>query len=259
MSRTHTGKRVTPTLSVLVVILVLALGVRLGLILASGVMIDGDEAVVGLQALHILRDGERPIFFYGQAYMGSLEAYLAAGVFAVSGGPSPMALRIVPLAFALLLVGTTYLLARRVWDVPTALLAALFAACPPLYVAVWTVKARGGFVETLFFGVLLLLLASELWGDRQTRGSGRWGTWLALGVVAGLGFWVNGMIVYYLLAIAPFIAWTVVRAPSWGARGLLLAIVGHWWAWRRCWSTTLSTALPRLASSSAAVRGMSPR
>ncbi len=220
------ASRLPRPLILLTGILIVALGVRLALILASGVMIDGDEAVVGLQALHILRDGERPIFYYGQAYMGSLEAYLAAGVFALAGGPSRLALRVVPLGCALLLVGATYLLARRVWDTPTALMAALFAACPPLYVLVWTVKARGGFVETLLFGVVLLLLTSILMDEHVKHYSSRWGTWLAFGGLAGMAFWVNGMIAFYVLAIVPFVVWTVWRFPIWAARGLGVAALG---------------------------------
>ncbi len=35
---------------------------------------DSDEATMGLMALHINTRGEHPIFFYGQNYMGALEA-----------------------------------------------------------------------------------------------------------------------------------------------------------------------------------------
>jgi len=201
-------------------IVALAVGARLYLILTSGALMDGDEALVGLQALHILRDGERPVFFYGQSYMGSLEAYLAAAVFAV-WGPSALALRAVPLTFAACLVVITYALAQRLGDRVSATVAALCAACPALYVAVWTVKARGGFVETLFLGLLLLLLTCSL-VERQ----GGLGRWLALGVLAGLAFWVSGMIVYYLLACAPFLLWSAARAPRWGTRGLIVATLG---------------------------------
>ena len=45
---------------------------------------NSDEAVVALMARHILQ-GERPIFFYGQAYMGSADAYLVATGFWVFG------------------------------------------------------------------------------------------------------------------------------------------------------------------------------
>ena len=35
---------------------------------------NSDEAVVGLMAKHISQ-GARPVFFYGQVYMGSLDAF----------------------------------------------------------------------------------------------------------------------------------------------------------------------------------------
>ena len=68
-----------------------------GILLYVGVVsFDSDEAVVGLMARHILQ-GARPIFFYGQAYMGSLDAYLVAGAFALLG-ESVLAVRVVQLA-----------------------------------------------------------------------------------------------------------------------------------------------------------------
>src|SRR5690348_6499925 len=42
---------------------------------------DSDEATFGLMARHISERGAHPIFFYGQNYMGAVEAYLAAGAF----------------------------------------------------------------------------------------------------------------------------------------------------------------------------------
>ena len=60
--------------------------------------LDADESIVGLMAMHIAEGREFPVFFYGQHYLGALESYLAAMGFAV-WGPSPMALRLVPLVF----------------------------------------------------------------------------------------------------------------------------------------------------------------
>ena len=57
---------------------------KLGLLAAGSVPFNGDEAIVALMARHILQ-GERPVFFYGQAYMGSLDAWLIAGLFATKG------------------------------------------------------------------------------------------------------------------------------------------------------------------------------
>ena len=64
--------------------LLLALLLRLWLVTHAGGVVNGDEALVGIQAQHILR-GERPTYFYGQVYMGSLEAYLIALLFALFG------------------------------------------------------------------------------------------------------------------------------------------------------------------------------
>ena len=44
-----------------------------------------DTATVGWMGLNILQHGERPLFFYGQTYFGSLEAYLAALLFSLFG------------------------------------------------------------------------------------------------------------------------------------------------------------------------------
>src|SRR5260370_14320206 len=46
---------------------------------------DSDESTMGLMALHIAYRGEHPTFFYGQNYMGSLEAYLGAVFFHLFG------------------------------------------------------------------------------------------------------------------------------------------------------------------------------
>src|SRR3989304_10492126 len=64
--------------------IVVAVGLKMSLLAAGSVPFNADEAVVALMARHILQ-GERPIFFYGQAYMGSLDAWLTALGFAVFG------------------------------------------------------------------------------------------------------------------------------------------------------------------------------
>jgi 4-amino-4-deoxy-L-arabinose transferase-like glycosyltransferase len=136
----HRASRVALPLALGIALLVRAL-----LIARAPGILDGDEALVGIQAERIAAGTEHPlpVFFYGQPYMGALEAYLAAGLFRLVG-PSVPALRLVPLFFALLLVALTYELARRVAGRPAASVAALLAALPPLYVGVWSVKARGG-------------------------------------------------------------------------------------------------------------------
>src|SRR5215469_13843971 len=118
----------------------LAILVRVWLIVHTHGVMAGDEMEVGLQAEHILR-GERPVYYFGQPYMGSLEAYLAAFIFLFTGPAVwamrletiPMSLLMVYLAwrFAAVLAETAHLSARLKTTFMT--IAALVAAFPPLY------------------------------------------------------------------------------------------------------------------------------
>src|SRR5258708_2280431 len=155
--------------------LLLALAARIFLVARSHAMLDGDEALIGIQAESILR-GARPFYFYSQPYMGSLEAYLAAALFRVFG-PSAWALRAVPLLLALPLVYLTWRLAHEL--LPTrakttpllAGLAALFAAAPPLYDAVAELRTWGGQIEIYVVTLALLLSTVEL--TRRLRAGAR--------------------------------------------------------------------------------------
>ena len=75
------------------VIITLGVALKAALLVYGVVPFNSDEAIVALMARHILR-GERPTFFYGQAYMGSLDAWLVAGAFSLLG-ESVLAIRVV--------------------------------------------------------------------------------------------------------------------------------------------------------------------
>jgi 4-amino-4-deoxy-L-arabinose transferase-like glycosyltransferase len=209
------------------------------LLAADVVPFNSDEAVVGLMARHILRAGERPTFFYGQAYMGSLDAWLVAGAFALLG-ESVTAIRV---AQATLFAGTlvmTYLLARRCalseWG---ARVAALLMALPPVMVTLYTTVSLGGYGETLLLGTTALALALRLAGDYALYPlRERLVAWMALGLVGGLAFWVLGQAAVYLLPAAILLAWRL-RAGAyrrWRAwRGVVVAAIAFvaasspWW------------------------------
>src|SRR5262249_2874400 len=124
---------------------------RILIVVRSHAMIDGDEALVGIQPEHILQ-GERPLYYYGQVSMGSLETYGIAGLFRLFG-PSAWALRAVPILLSPLLVYLTWRLARALLPKGArttpflAGLAALFAALPPLYDATIELRTWGGQIE----------------------------------------------------------------------------------------------------------------
>ncbi|MGH2525074.1 MAG: hypothetical protein ACRDH2_21400, partial [Anaerolineales bacterium] len=121
----------------LLAILLVAIVLKAGLLLAGVVPFNADEAVVGLMARHILL-GERPIFFYGQAYLGSLDAWLVAGAFALLG-QSVLAIRLVQIVLYLGTIATTYWLGLRIYaNRWIARAAALFLAVPTVLVTLYT-------------------------------------------------------------------------------------------------------------------------
>lgn len=214
--------------------LVTALIMRGLILLADAVPFNADEAVVALMAKHILA-GERPVFFYGQAYMGSLDAWLVALAFALLG-PSVAAIRLVQTALYIGLIATTYLLGRCfLRDEWAARAAALVIAFPPVLLTLYTTASLGGYSETLLLGNVLLLLGHRLaYEDRE-----RWGRWLLFGLLAGLGFWTFGLILVYLVPLAVFLLVRGWRVWKVGAQGLapLLAGLGFvigsspWWGY----------------------------
>jgi hypothetical protein len=192
----------------LLVALILAVIARAYLVVRTNAMLDGDEALVGIQAERILH-GQYPTYFYAQPYMGSLEAYIAAALFRLFG-PSAWALRAVPVALSLLLVYLTWRLARALLPSTSrtasllAGLAALFAAAPPLYDAVAELRTWGGQIEVYVITVALLLVTVELARRLWARAGAfelAW-RWVLLGVLAGLGIWINPLVSYALLTCA---------------------------------------------------------
>ncbi len=170
---------------------------RLALLLGPYSEIDADEAIVGLMALNIR---ELPVFYWDQYYLGSLEAFAAAGVFALIG-PSDAALKSVPAVFSLVFTALVYVSARRAFGVGPALLAALYLAIPPSFFALWSVKARGGYAELLMLGQLFLFLCQVLADATNPR---RWLAAMA-GIAAGLALWTHPLALVYLAAGGTFL------------------------------------------------------
>ncbi|HEV7236176.1 MAG TPA: hypothetical protein VGN15_08355, partial [Ktedonobacteraceae bacterium] len=201
-------------LSPLWLCLLVALLIRIWLIYHTHGVIDGDEAYVGIQAEHILH-GEHPIYFYGQAYMGSLEAYLMAVLFAIAG-PSVWMLRAEPILLSLLVVWLTWKFAGALAEAaqlpPFAsrmfkTMAALFAAIPPLYDTVLELRTLGGYIETFVLMLLLLLSAHQLtrrWHAGATKKELAL-RWTGIGFIVGVGLWVNPLIAPAVTAAAIWI------------------------------------------------------
>jgi 4-amino-4-deoxy-L-arabinose transferase-like glycosyltransferase len=197
--------------------LLLLLGAVLRLwMLAHGVpAMDSDEAAFGLMALHIPR-GDWSVFMWGQPYMGTFETFCIAPFLAIFG-PSALSLRLGPLALGLIFIATTYLRASRIYSRRVGLYtAALLSVGSPFFV-VLSVRAYGGYVETLLFGNLLLLLALA---GKTSHGQSTWMAALT-GLVSGLALWTDLLVVPYI-AVASLVFWWQRRADVRGQAGLAL-------------------------------------
>lgn len=99
-----------------------------------------DETNVGLMSLRVM-DGEFPVFFFGQSFMGSLEAFLAGSLFQFIG-PSPLTLELLPVILSILFLVFLYLLAKTFFGYKTALITIALLSIPPLFLMRWSHEAR---------------------------------------------------------------------------------------------------------------------
>jgi hypothetical protein len=195
--------------------LLLALGIRGWLIIHTHGIIDGDEALEGIQAQHILQ-GERPIYYYGQAYMGSLEAYLVALSSFLTGGLSAWSLHLVTALVSLLLVYLTWICAAALADsvhlaLPQKrifmLIATLISVLPPLYDMVVELRALGGYIESFVLMLWLLystLRLTQIWQAPRSRREIVW-RYAGIGFLIGLGLWVDPITIYAILTVVLWI------------------------------------------------------
>lgn len=220
-----------------------ALALKTGLLLTNAVPFNGDEAVVGLMARHIFQ-GARPVFFYGQAYMGSLDAWLVAGAFRFFG-EGVLAIRIVQIGLYLSYLATVWLLAGVFFNDPMARhIAVWLAAVPSVLVTTYSTASLGGYGEILLLGNLILWL-----GYQVTLGGwqGKRLAWLALGFIGGIAFWVHGLAVVYLAPVALLVLRKMqLRRLAYPGFCVAAFLVGSspWWLYNL---TTSGKALQALA------------
>jgi hypothetical protein len=206
---------------------VAAAALRLYFLPVARMPFDSDEAVFLLMARHILK-GERPLFFYGEAYGGSFDSYVIALFFRLFGDTVTVG-RLVQSLEYLIGMAFTYLLARRL--MPGARLGPLavlwLMAIPPLLMSTWTTPVLIYAIVICLSSILLYLGHRLLWedADRPWR-------WAIFGAVAGFSFWTFGILVVTLLPLFLFFLWRF-RWRRWP--GYLLGAVGFfifsapWW------------------------------
>ncbi len=225
----------------LIVAILLQAGLKIGLLIVNAVPFNSDEAVVALMARHILQ-GERPVFFYGQAYMGSLDAYLIAAGFWIFGEQ----VWVIRLIQCLLYLGTIWLtwwiLAKWAGFPKVANVAALLLALPAVNLTLYTTASLGGYGEALLLGNLIILVGLKLgkWlTEPAEKGPDRkiWLAALLLGLLTGFGLWVNALTMVYAVPVLVFLLYKIIKTNKyWQLPGLIISglagiLIGAlpWW------------------------------
>jgi hypothetical protein len=132
----------------------------------------------------------------GTEYFGAGPSYPLAAWFAL-WGTSTLALEVFVFGLGLLILWTAYLVLRRLLDPIATRFALAVLAAPPLLLTRWSVTGAPNHPALLVFGCLALGATHALFFRRR----GRKRAILVLGLLAGLGWWTNPLMIVYL---APF-------------------------------------------------------
>ena len=168
---------------------------------------DSDEAIIGLMSRHILQ-GKIPAYFYGQSYLGSLDAIISS-VFIRWIGNSVPALRIgsVLLFGAFLVLHGVFV--SRLWGRRVALISLLVLALPGWGILSYTYRPNVAFGLMSVLGTTALLLFHA---SRSAQGLLGYVYALSLGIIVGLGLWTHPMTGVYFLSIT-LVYW--LKTPEW--------------------------------------------
>jgi hypothetical protein len=178
-------------------LIVFGAGIRVVLLTQGWPHTNSDEGTYGMMAINIALHGEHPIFMYGQNYMGTIQAYLAAGMFRLFG-ISMFNLRIGLVFLFALFLYAMYLLTSLLYSRGLALFALLLLCLGSSYVIYRQVQAVGGWTETLFFGALLYFIACWLALPVKRNPSLRLAAYFGWGLLVGLCLWSD-------VVVGPFI------------------------------------------------------
>lgn len=184
------------------VAIALAALLRISLLYLGWPSTNSDEGTMGLMALHIAHRQDYPIFFYGQNYMGSLEAFLGAILFHLIG-PSLFALRLGLVCLFSLFLLTLYFLTSLLYTKKYALASIILLSFGSTEMLTRQLKAVGGAMETMLFGALMLLIASWLVLPSFSNAllhqqKYRRAAYGLLGLVMGLGIWSHMLVVPFV-------------------------------------------------------------
>jgi len=206
----------------------LAVVLHLPFVLRYDLHFQPDFAISMLMSRAIALEGDRPIFFWAQAYLGTYGCYLTALLFRLFG-VSVILAGLVSLLIWACGVGLATALAARLLGGGAAWWAAVAAAVASPYANHYITQPYTSYETAPVLSILAL--AGLAWAERlvdRPLGARTAAGWIALGLLLGFGWWTTRLFLPSLVAVALAIllcsGWrrVVVRRAALGM-GLLLA------------------------------------
>ncbi len=194
-----------------------------------------DYAVVVDMVRNMAAGKDFPVFFYGQAYMGTFEPAVSAVICALFG-PSPVCVCLGSAVFGIATLLVVLLLGKRLAGSWGGVFSVFLAITGSFHWVHFMVSPRGGYALTAFLVVSSLAIGSiiPLTDVKTGRIRARWA--VIFGLLAGLAFWNVWLAFPAFAAAAVFLA-IRLRGRLFSPRFMLPAIVAFFiggapfWLW----------------------------
>ena len=194
-----------------------------------------DYAVVVEMARNMASGKDFPVFYYGQAYMGSLEPAISA-LFCRMFGPSPFSVCLGTAILGIATLFVTMLVGKRMSGEFGGILSLALAITGGYYWIHFMVSPRGGYALATLLVVSSISMASIANFHDAGTGKVRISLSALLGLMAGLAFW-NFWIALPAFAAAGAIILARLRLRAFSARFILPCLAAFfigsmpWWVW----------------------------
>ena len=205
--------------------------------------VNGDLAIVQMMVRDMVSGGSIPAFFYGQAYMGSLEPIVNA-VFHLLFGRTNFGTALGTAFFMALAAVATVRMARRAGGGWAAVAALAFLVVGPMPFVHYAISPRGGYGVLLFTSACLLDVGAKLICEERDNGRCGFRPALMAGLLVGIGFWCNQLVFPAAAAVAVCILFFAPRLLSrfrlWlgGIIGFAIGSAPFWiWNTRNGWES----------------------
>ncbi|HBA84288.1 MAG TPA: hypothetical protein DCZ95_09370 [Verrucomicrobia bacterium] len=215
-------------------VFLLGLGLRVFKAWTMQCSANPDFGVAALMSKHMAEGLDFPIFFYGQAYMGSLEPAMGA-LFCRLFGTSGFAVNLGTALTGFFILPLVYLWARDAGGRRAGLAAVLFCLVGSDTTFHYGVAPRGGYMTLMVCGLLTLWLSLRIAVRLSRNESVSVWPYVWLGLAAGLGWWSHQLAVVFFIAAAGVLLLGFRKKML--THGLLPASLAFlagslpWWLW----------------------------